>query len=110
MLEPPAVVAGFNDVAVVCEPVEHGRGHLAIAEHRWPLTEPQVGGDDDRSALVELADEVEQQLAAGLREGEIAELVEDQEVEAAQEIRVSASGSTPTGTMTRRPFGKAFSA
>ena len=30
---------------------------------------------------------MEQQLAAGLREGEIAELVEDQEVEAAQEIR-----------------------
>jgi hypothetical protein len=41
----------------------------------------EVGGDHDRGLLVELADEVEQQLAAGERERQVAELVEDHEVE-----------------------------
>ena len=35
-----------------------------LTEHRRQLAECQVGGDDDRGALVELAGEVEQQLAA----------------------------------------------
>ena len=39
-----------------------------------------------RGALVETADQVEQQLPAGLREGEIAEFVEDHEVEACEII------------------------
>jgi hypothetical protein len=38
-----------------------GRGcHLGIAEHGGPLAEGQVGGDDDRGLLVELAEQVEQ--------------------------------------------------
>ena len=59
--------------------------HLCIAEDGGPFPEGEVGGHDDRGALVEAADEMEQQLAAGLREGEIAELIQDQEVEAAQQ-------------------------
>ena len=46
----------------------------------------EVRGDDDRGALVEATDEVEQQLAAGLGEGQIAEFVEDKEVEAAKQV------------------------
>src|SRR5690606_10270944 len=38
------------------------------------------------SAFVELADQVEQELAAGLGEREIAELVQDQEVEAGDQV------------------------
>jgi len=65
---------------MVGEAVEQGRGHLGVAEHRWPFAEGEVGGDDDRGALVEPAHEVEQQLAAGLGEGQMAEFVEDDEV------------------------------
>jgi hypothetical protein len=36
----------------------------------WPFAEGQIGGDEDGSALVELADEVEQELTAGLAVGE----------------------------------------
>src|SRR5271166_2864486 len=43
-------------------------------------------GDDDRRSLVEPADEMEQQLPAGLSKGEIAEFVEDHEVEAREVI------------------------
>src|SRR5258705_624180 len=60
--------------------VEKRGGHLCIAEHARPFAEREVGGDDDCRALIEPADEVEQKLAAGLSEREVAEFVEDDEV------------------------------
>ena len=81
VLEAPAFVAGFDDVAAVSEPVEQGGGHLGIAEHRRPFAEGQIGRDDDRGAFVEPADEMEEQLTAGLGEWQVAKLVEDDEVE-----------------------------
>ena len=57
----PAVVAGLDDVAVVCQPIEQSGGHLGIAEDARPFTEVEVGGDDDRGAFVEPADKVEQE-------------------------------------------------
>ena len=53
------------------ETVEECGGHLGIAEYARPFTEGQVGGDDDRGAFVELADQMEQELSASLREGQI---------------------------------------
>ena len=75
MDEAPALVAGLDDVAVMGETVKQGRGHLRVAEHGRPLPEREVRGDRDRGDLVELADEMEQQLAAGLGEGEVSELI-----------------------------------
>ena len=40
--------------------IEERGCHLGIAEHGGPLAEGQVGGDDDRGLLVELAEQVEQ--------------------------------------------------
>lgn len=68
---------------MVGKSVEERSGHLGVAKDGRPFTEVEVGGHDDRGALVKTADEVEQQLAAGLVEREVAKLVEDQEVEAA---------------------------
>ncbi len=68
------------------EPVEQRGGHLGIAEDAGPFAEGQVGGDDDRRALVELADQVEQKLTAGLGEGQIAQFIQDQEVEPGDKI------------------------
>ena len=84
--EAPAVVAGLDDVAVVGQAIEQRGRHLGIAEDARPFAEGEIGGDDDRGALVEPADEVEQELAAGLSEGQIAEFVEDDEVHAGQVI------------------------
>jgi hypothetical protein len=61
----------------VGQAIEERRGHLCVAKDRRPFSEGEVGGDDDRGAFVETADEVEEQLAAGLREGQIAEFIED---------------------------------
>ena len=80
VLEPPAFIAGLEDVAVMRQPVEQCGGHLGVAEHRGPLPEREVGGDDDRGLLVEPADQVEQELTAGLSERQVAKFVEDDEV------------------------------
>src|SRR6202047_1244638 len=64
--------------------VEKRGCHLGIAEHAGPFTEGEIGGDDDGRALVEPADEVEQELAAGLSERQVAEFVEDDEVHSGQ--------------------------
>lgn len=56
----PAIVPGFDDFAVVSDPVEQGRGHLAVAKHLRPFAEGQVSGNEQRGALVEPSDEVGQ--------------------------------------------------
>ena len=75
-----AVVAGLHDVAVVGEAVEQRRHHLSVPEYAAPFREAQVGGDDDAGALVEFADEVEQQGTSGLAERQIAQLIEDHQI------------------------------
>ena len=84
VLEAPAGVAGLDDVAVVGQPIEHGGCHFGVAEHLRPIGEGEIGGDEQRRVLVELADQVEQQLAAGLAERQIAEFVDDDEIVAQQ--------------------------
>ncbi len=71
---------------MVGQAIEQRGRHLGVAEDARPFAEGEVGGDYDRGALVETADQVEQKLAAGLSERQIAKLVQDQEVEAAEQI------------------------
>lgn len=85
--EPPAVIAGLDDVTVVGEPVEERSGHLGVAEDAGPFAEGQVGGDDHRGALVEFADKMEQALATGLGERQVAQLVEDHEIETGERTK-----------------------
>ena len=71
VLEPPALVAGLDDIAVMGQAVEQGRCHLGVAEYTGPFAKGQVRGHDHRGLLVEAADQVEQQLAARLRERQV---------------------------------------
>jgi hypothetical protein len=48
---------------VVIEAIEQRGGHLGVAEHARPFAEGEIGGDDDRGAFVEAADEMEEELA-----------------------------------------------
>ena len=50
----------------MCEAVEERGGHFGVAEDARPFAEGEIGGDDDRGAFVEPADEMEEELAAGL--------------------------------------------
>jgi hypothetical protein len=65
---------------MVCQTVEECGSHLGVTEDARPFAEGEIGGDDDRAVLVEPADQMEEELAAGLGEGQIAELVENNEV------------------------------
>lgn len=84
VFEPPAFVTGLDDIAVVSEAVEHGGGHLGVSEHLRPIGEGEIGGDQKRGVFVELADQVEEQLTAGLAERQIAEFVDHDEIVAEQ--------------------------
>src|SRR4029077_8685969 len=54
--------------------------HLGVAEYGCPLAEAEIGGDDDAGALIELAQQIEEQRPAGGAERQIAKLVEDDEI------------------------------
>lgn len=56
---------------VMGEAVEERGRHLGVDEDAGPLAEGEIGGHDHRGALIEPVDEVEQELAARLREGQI---------------------------------------
>src|SRR5271170_240787 len=80
VLETEAVVSGFENVAAVGETVEQRGCHLGVAEHGGPLAEAKISRDDDAGALVELAQQIEEQRPAGGAERQVAKLVEDDEI------------------------------
>src|SRR5271166_4397651 len=61
--------------------VEQRGGHFGVAEDAGPFSEGEIGRDDNRCPLVEATDQMEQELSTGLCEGQIAQLVKDDEVE-----------------------------
>ncbi len=77
-LETEAVIAGLQNVA---EPIEQRRGHLRITEDRGPFAEAEVGGDGDAGALVEFAQQMEEQRTARSAERQLAKFVQDHEIE-----------------------------
>src|SRR5277367_5734282 len=80
VFEAEAVVSCFEDVAAVGKTIEQRGRHLRVAEHGSPLAEAEVGRDDDAGALVELAQQMEEQGSAGGAERQVAKLVEDDEI------------------------------
>lgn len=65
---------------MVNQPVDGGRGQLVVPQHRAPLAELDVGGDDHAPLLVAAAHHLEQQPRSLDVERHVAELVEDDEV------------------------------
>jgi hypothetical protein len=65
VLEPEAVAVHLEDVNVVSKAIEQRAGEALGGEHAGPLVEGQVAGDDNRAALLALAEDLEQQLGAG---------------------------------------------
>ena len=59
MFEAVAVIAGFNDMAVMSESVEQSRGHLFINKYMAPFGEAQISRHDDTGFFIQLTDQVE---------------------------------------------------
>ena len=83
-LEAIAVSVGRQHGGVVHDAVDDGRGGGRIQEHLGPAGERQIRRDDEAPALVAAADEAEQEVGAGLVERHVAELVDDDHVEAGE--------------------------
>ena len=66
---------------MVGDAVEQGAGEALAGEDGGPFLEGQVRGDDCGAAFVAPAEDVEQQLASGLRQGHVSEFVDDQEAD-----------------------------
>ncbi|GHC66479.1 hypothetical protein GCM10007315_34050 [Gemmobacter tilapiae] len=58
------------------ETIEQGGGHFGVAKNRGPFAEAEVGCDHDAGALVELAQQMEEQRSARCTERQI-ELLPD---------------------------------
>lgn len=65
VLEAPGLVAGLNDMAVVCKAVEQDRSHLGFAEHNRPFGNAQLGRDNHTGVFVELRGQVKQLCVPG---------------------------------------------
>src|SRR5712691_4845250 len=78
--EPIAIALNDHRVAVVQEPVEDRRSENVVAEDLAPLPDELVGGDEKAALLVAASDELEEEMRRSLLEGQIAELVDDQEL------------------------------
>ena len=66
------------------EAIEERGGHFGITEHAGPLAEAEVGGDDNARAFVEFAQQMEQQGPARGTERQVAQFIQDPEVELGQ--------------------------
>src|ERR1700737_5438260 len=61
------------------EAIEKRAGQTLIAEDGGPFLEWQIRRDDGRATFVTLAEDLEEQFRAGLRERHIAEFVDDEQ-------------------------------
>lgn len=82
--EAVGLIAGFNDVAVMGEPVQQCRGHLGITEDSGPLGKRQVGGDQNAGVLIEFGQQMEQQCSTGLAEWQVSKFIQNDQVHAHQ--------------------------
>jgi hypothetical protein len=98
---------------VVDEAVDHGRGDHVVAEDLTPAAERLVGGDDQQRAFVAGRDELEEQVRRLRLEGDVADLVDDQQwvaaqpgqlgLEAASGVGVGEAGDSPGGGGEQHP-------
>ncbi len=73
-----------EDVGVVDDAVDHRGGDGLVAEDAAPAGERQVAGQDERGVFVAGGDELEEQVRGVLLEGQVADLVDDDQSVAAQ--------------------------
>jgi hypothetical protein len=75
--------AGFDDVGVEGDAVDDGSDEARLGEHGSPFAERQVRADGDGGSFFSFGDDLAEQFGAARVELDIAELVEQEQVEAA---------------------------
>ncbi len=80
LVQPVTFAVHFQDMDVVRQAVEERAGEAFGAEDFGPLVERQVRSDQDRAALIALAEDLEHELRSGFRQRHKAAFVNDQQV------------------------------
>jgi hypothetical protein len=83
----------LDDDGVVQEAVQEGGCYNLIAEDVAPFGEAAVGGKDHCAALVTSVDQLEEEVSPTRRDGQVANLVDDQQRGAAQIADAFAQGA-----------------
>src|SRR6266581_1404196 len=86
LLEAVALALVVDDRRVMQEAVEDGGGDDPVAEHLAPDGEGLVRGDEDGALLVAAGDELEEQVGGQTVEGQVADLVDDEELGLDEEL------------------------
>ncbi len=76
---PVAVAVDGKDDRAVEEPIEHRRGDRRVVEDPAPGRDAQVRRERDRTAQVALADDLEERRGGLGRQGQVADLIDDQQ-------------------------------
>jgi len=69
------------------EAIKNSGGDNVVAKDLTPLVEGFVGGDDDRSPFVSFGDELKKEFSGLLREREIAEFIDNEQINATELIK-----------------------
>ena len=88
-VSPVAGDVKLQDDGVVHDPVYGRRGGHGVGEDAFPLREDQVGRDAQRPTFVAFGDEGEEDLGLLSALGQVAEIVQEQEVEVVQLAQLS---------------------
>ena len=97
LTEPIARAFDLDDDGVVEQPIEQRGGDDGIAEDLAPFGEAAVRGEDHGALLVAGVDELEEQIAAAGNDRQVADLVDDEQREAAEEADLLAQGALALG-------------
>lgn len=84
VLEPVAVALEGDDLGVVDEAVDHGRGDHVVAEDLSPAAEDLVAGHDQTRAFISGRNQLEEQVGGFVLERDVADLVDHQKRVAAE--------------------------
>lgn len=97
LAKPVAGAVDLDDDGMVQEAIKQCGRDDGIAEDISPFGKAAVCGQDHRALLVSSVDEVEEEIAAAGHDGEIADLVDDEQRRAAEEEQAFAKASFSLG-------------
>ncbi len=91
LAQPVAFAADGDDVAVVEHPVEDSSGDDCVSEDTAPLSYSPVRCDEQRTALIAAADQLEEQMRRVRFKRQIAEFIYDEQLWLAKCVSFSSS-------------------
>jgi hypothetical protein len=97
LAQPVAGTLDLNDHSVVQKSVQQGRRDDWITKNFPSLAETAIGGQDHGTLLIAGVDQLEEQIAGTSPDGEIADLINDEQRRAAEEADTFAQTSFTVG-------------